>query len=121
MASCSVAPRFVIPDGGELRIYGVISETIALFKNDMETIGRWDQDLANQMRRAATSMALNVSERTYSRGRNRQVRYHTALGSARETLGCIEVGVALGYLHGVRDDLRERMRHILGTLTKLTR
>ena len=27
----------------------------------------------------------------YSRGQNRQLRYHTALGSARETLACLEL------------------------------
>ena len=105
----------------DLRIYGVILETVGMLRNEMEVIGRRDPDLENQMRRAAASMALNVSEGSYSRGRNAQLRFHTALGSARETLACVEVGVALGYLPGVRDDLRAQMRQILGTLTKLTR
>ena len=105
----------------DLRIYGVILETVGMLRNEMELIGRRDPDLENQMRRAAASMALNVSEGSYSRGRNAQARFHTALGSARETLACVEVGVALGYLPGVRDDLRARMRQILGTLTRLTR
>ena len=105
----------------ELRIYGVIIETVGMLRGEMEAIGRRDVDLERQMRRAASSMALNTSEGSYSRGRNAQQRIHTALGSARETLACIEVGVALGYVPGVRDEVRERMRQILGTLTKLTR
>jgi hypothetical protein len=40
---------------------------------------------------------------------------------ARETLACVEVGVALGYVPGVREDVRARMQQILGTLTKLAR
>ena len=105
----------------ELRIYSVILETVGMLTGEMELIGRRDPDLENQMRRAAASMALNTSESSYSRGRNAQARFHTALGSARETLACVEVGVALGYLPGVRADVLQRMQHILGTLTKLTR
>ncbi len=86
----------------------------------MEAIGRRDVDL-EKMRRAAASIALNTSEGSYSRGKNAQQRFHTALGSTRETLACIEVGVALGYVPCVRDEVRDRMRQILGTLTKLTR
>ena len=61
-------------------------------------------------------MALNTSEGSYSRGRNAQPRFHTALGSARETLACVEVGVALGYVTEVRAEIAQRMGHILGTL-----
>ncbi len=105
----------------DLRIYGVIIETVGMLGGEMELIGRRDPDLERQMRRAAASIALNTSEGSYSRGRNAQLRFHTALGSARETLACIEVGVALGYVPCVRDEVRARMRQILGTLTKLTR
>ena len=71
------------------------------------------------MRRAASSVALNLSEGMYSRGRNRGARYNTAMGSMRETLSCIEVGVALGYVDGVDDALLGRIDHVLGTLFKL--
>ncbi len=76
----------------------------------MEAIGRRDVDLEKQMRRAAASIALNTSEGSYSRGKNAQQRFHSALGSARETLACIEVGVALGYnrMRAVIRALRER-------------
>src|SRR2546429_281898 len=105
----------------DLRIYSVILTTIGMLTEEMERIGRRDVDLENQMRRAAAGMALNVSEGSYSRGRNAQARFHTALGSARETLACVEVGVALGYLPAVRAEVLQRMQQILGTLTKLTR
>ena len=105
----------------QLKIYAVILETVAFLKPEMDLIARRDSNLADQMRRAAASMALNTSEGAYSRGRNVQARFHTALGSARETLACIEVGVALGYVPAVRDDVNARMNQILGTLTKLSR
>jgi four helix bundle protein len=105
----------------DLHIYSTILETVSLLRVEMELVGRRDPDLERQMRRAAASMALNTSEGAYSRGRNAQLRFHSALGSARETLACVEVGVALGYVPEVREVLVVRMRQILGTLTKLTR
>ena len=105
----------------DLRIYAVILETISMLKTEMEAIGRRDSDLENQMRRAAASMALNTSEGSYSRGRNAQARFHTALGSAREALACVEVAAALGYIPELRTELVRRMDYILGSLTKLTR
>jgi hypothetical protein len=35
-------------------------------------------------------------EGSYSRGLNKKSRFHTALGSARETLACLETAVAFG-------------------------
>jgi hypothetical protein len=54
----------------------------------------------------------------YSRGRLREARYHTALGSARETLACLEVAAAL---HGVAIDaaVATRLDGIIGVLVKL--
>ncbi len=103
----------------DLRIYSVILETVGMLRSEMEMIGKRDPDLENQMRRAAASIALNVSEGSHSRGRNAQARFHTALGSARETLACVEVGVALGYVTEVRPEIWRRMQHIIATLVKL--
>jgi four helix bundle protein len=85
----------------------------------IEEVERRDSDLGRQMRRAASSVALNVSEGMYSRGRNRGARYNTAMGSMRETLSCIEVGIALGYVNEVDPALLARIDHVLGTLFKL--
>ena len=46
------------------------------------------------MRRASSSVALNLAEGMYSRGEVRTARYHTALGSMRETQSCLEVAKA---------------------------
>ena len=81
-----------------LRIYPVILETIGSLRGTLLQIERRDADLGRQLRRAAASIALNLAEGSYSRGRNRTARYHTALGSARETLACLEVAQALGYV-----------------------
>jgi four helix bundle protein len=102
-----------------LRIYAVVLEVVREVRPVIEAIERRDPDLGRQMRRAASSVALNVSEGMYSRGRNRGARYNSAMGSMRETLSCIEVGVALGYVDDVEPGLRGRIDHVLGTLFKL--
>jgi hypothetical protein len=56
----------------------------------------------------------------YSRGKNQAARYHTAMGSMRETLSCLEVGVALGYLIAVDASLLDRIDRIVATLYKLS-
>jgi four helix bundle protein len=104
-----------------LRIYPVILETLKKLQPVLQQLELRDRDLARQLRRASTSIALNVAEGTYSRGKNREARYHTALGSARETLACLEViehcqlvRVPVVQFHG-------ELNRIIGTLVKLVR
>src|SRR6188768_3340578 len=81
-----------------LNIYPFILETLTALRPLAVQIANSDADLARQLRRASSSIALNVAEGQYSRGKNRSCRYHTALGSARETLACVEVAHAMGYI-----------------------
>ena len=102
-----------------LRIYPIVLEVIAALRPSIAKLERHDADLARQLRRAASSVALNVAEGMYNRGKNRPARYHTALGSLREVLACFEVAAALGYLPELSADLRNRFDHVLGTLVIL--
>ena len=102
-----------------LRIYAVTVETLRELRPVMERIEKRDGDLGRQLRRAAASVALNMSEGMGSRGKLRQVRYHTALGSARETLACLEVAQAFGYIDEVDGPVRARLDRVIGTLVKL--
>ena len=102
-----------------LRIYPVVLELIAELRGPLTQVERRDADLARQMRRAMASIALNLAEGMYSRGRGRLVRYHTALGSARETLACLEVAHALGYSRAPDAELVARLHRVVGTLVKL--
>ena len=104
-----------------LEIYDVILEVVRELKPVIDAIQRHDPDLARQMRRAASSVALNTAEGMYSGGRNKGARYQNALGSMRETLACIEVGTALGYVEGLDAKLEDRARRIIGTLVRLIR
>jgi four helix bundle protein len=102
-----------------LRIYGVIIEVVRELRPVVGQIERRDADLARQMRRAMCSVALNVAEGMGSGGKNRGARYHTALGSMQETMACVEVGSALGYVGAVDAGLLDRMDKIVGTLVRL--
>ena len=102
-----------------LKIYDVILGVVGELKPVMAKIGEQDPDLARQMRRAASSVALNTAEGMYSGGRNKGARYQNALGSMRETLSCIEVGAALGYVENIDAGLEDRIHKIIGTLARL--
>ena len=102
-----------------LRIYPFILETLTVLRPVILRIERCDRDLGRQARRCGSSIALGVAEGMYSRGRNRAARYHTALGSARETMSCIETAVALGYLPEADASVMDRLDRIVGTLVKL--
>ena len=69
-----------------LDIYDVMLEVIRALVPVLAHIERHDGDLARQARRASASVALNIAEGSGARGKNRGLRYQTALGSARETL-----------------------------------
>jgi four helix bundle protein len=112
-------PRRKQKETPTLKIYGVILEVVGELRAVVGQIERRDGDLARQMRRAMCSVALNVAEGMGSGGRNRPARYHTALGSMQETMACIEVSVALGYIESVDAGLVDRMRKIVGTLVRL--
>ena len=101
-----------------LRIYSVIQELLRELRGPIRAIERCDADLARQLRRSATSVLLNVAEGSYSRGRLRAARYHTALGSAREALACLEAAEALGYTGAIEAAIEERFRRVIGTLVR---
>ena len=102
-----------------LRVYSVLLEIVRELKPVLREIQRHDADLAKQFRRALTSAPLNVAEGSYNRAGNRPARYHTAAGSLREVLACLEVGAALGYCAEPVAELRKRFDHVLGTLVRL--
>ncbi len=104
-----------------LNIYPIVLETLRLSQPLARRIAKSDPDLARQLRRASSSIVLNLAEGQYSRGKNREARYHSALGSARETLACFEVALALGYIRELSPDIKTRFNRIIGTLVRLVR
>ena len=97
-------------------------ETIADLRPLAHRIAQRDRSLAQQLRRAASSIALNIGEAEYSDPGNRRARFHTAVGSAGETRTALHVALAWGYL--APDQAREalsRLDRVVAILWKLTR
>ncbi|MGD0526258.1 MAG: four helix bundle protein [Polyangiaceae bacterium] len=102
-----------------LRIHDVMLEAIGAMRPMIGAIERRDRDLASQLRRAASSVVLNVGEGSGSFGGVRTQRYRTALGSARETVSCLLVAQRLGYIEAVPEGLVATMNRVIGTLVRV--
>ena len=63
-----------------------------------DILRKHDRSLADQMRRAAQSVALNLSEADGQRAGHRTERLQTALGSLKETRTALQLAAAWGYL-----------------------
>ena len=83
-------------------------------------IAHHDPDLARQLRRASSSVALNCSEGMYARGRSRTHCYNVALREMRESYAALEVSVRLRYLPPLEEKVEDRIQRILGTLYRLS-
>ena len=102
-----------------LRIYSTVIEAVRMLRPVIEEIEKSDRDLARQLRRASSSVALNVSEGSGSHGGTRVERYRNALGSARETGACLDVAEALGYVSHVDAALLDRLDHVRAVLARI--
>ncbi len=104
-----------------LRIHAVCIELVRDVRPLVEQIETYDRDQARQLRRSATSIALNLAEGEGSRGGTRRARYDSALGSARETVANLQVAEAMGYVGALDAGLMDRFDRVMATLFKLTR
>ena len=102
-----------------LRIYSVMIDVLTQLRPVLAQVRMRDSNLEDQMRRAATSVVLNIAEGSGSRGKIRTVRYSTALGSARETVACLEIAAALGYVLAIDERTRRSLDEVIGTLVKV--
>jgi four helix bundle protein len=102
-----------------LSIYEDMLDVVRALRSQLEAIDKRDADLARQLRRAASSVVLNVAEGSGSFGRMRTARYRTALGSARETLACLRVAEAFGYVDAMPETVAQRMNRVVGTLVRV--
>jgi len=102
-----------------LRIYDDMLDAVRTMRGMLTAIERRDPDLARQLRRASSSVVLNLAEGSGSFGRVRTQRYRTALGSARETLACLRVAEAFGYVEAMPPAVLDRMNRVVGTLVRV--
>jgi four helix bundle protein len=96
--------------------YEVLEDAVAiveLARPLVEVINRKDRDLASQVRRAVSSITLNLGEAFGNAGGNARLRFETARGSLYEAQVGIRTAVAWGYFE------HERCRAILAAMDAL--
>jgi four helix bundle protein len=91
-------------------------QVIAAVRPLVARIRRQDRSLADQLVRAASSVALNIGEADMSDPGNQRARFYTAAGSANESLYALRVAVAWGY---VRAEEIEAVSQLLGSMIRM--
>ncbi len=100
-----------------MKTYELALDTVRDIAVINRIIARTDQDLARQLRRCSMSVPLNINEGMYSRGKNRGTRLTNAMASAKESVACLEVAVAVGYIDEIRiADCLEQLDHLVAAL-----
>ena len=84
-----------------MKTYKLALDTVRNIAPLTDRIARRDPDLARQLRRASMSVPLNINEGMYSGGKNRGARLTNAMASAMESVACLEVAEAVGYVDEV--------------------
>ena len=87
--------------------FQVLQVTILAIKTLRPVVERvrvHDRDLGEQLRRALSSVALNIGEGNKSRGGHRIARFSTAAGSTAEARTALLVAEAWGYALGADVD-----------------
>jgi len=79
----------------------------------LRLLERRDASLADQLRRAASSVSLNLAEGRGRIGRDRVQRWRIALGSAQEAVAALRLADAWGLLEPAR------VRALLGRADRL--
>ena len=71
---------------------------IRLVRPILEAVAEQDRDLANQLRRALSSVALNIAEACGCTAGHRRLRFETARGSLYEAAAALRITSAWGYV-----------------------
>ena len=79
-----------------LHAYARALDLVGLLRPIVQTIRMRDPNLADQMRRAATSVVANLAEGQRREGGNKMRAYEIAHGEAREVLGCLDLATMWG-------------------------
>ncbi len=94
---------------------------VGCLRGPVETIGRKDRALEQQLRKALSSVPMNLGEGRRRSGRNRFHLYRVAAGSADEVCVALRISQAWGYveLEDVAEGV-ELLDRVLAMTWKLT-
>ena len=73
-------------------------QVIQMVRPIVEAVARRDRDLASQVRRAMSSVGLNLAEGFGTAGGNARLRFESALGSLYEAQAGIGIAIAWGFV-----------------------
>ena len=96
---------------------GLVLDLIRALRPVVDDVGGRSSDLAEQIRRAATSVALNLAEGVRRSGRDKKRAYRIAAAEAQEVRAALEVAVAWGF---VDDDAVTSARAIADRVGRVT-
>ena len=99
--------------------YEVSLEVITSLRAVVPKLERHDRDLADQLKRAASSVALNLAEGQRLTKGNKAKHYVIAHGSANEVKGALETAIAWGWLEDASEALG-KLDRLLALLWRLT-
>jgi four helix bundle protein len=103
-----------------LRIYWVMLDAIEMMQPLIEKVRARNRSLAGQLDEASESVPLNIAEGSGNRGGTRRERYNTALGSARETVACLQVAERKRIIV-LPQELVAMLNHVIAVLVINTR
>ena len=104
----------------DTRIYRKSLELIRLSARVIDGLPRGHAHLADQLRRAASSITLNFSEGAgKSSSRDRRRYFHSARGSANEVVAILDVATAFNALEPkLRDEAADIADHLAAMLSR---
>jgi four helix bundle protein len=104
-----------------LHALDVAIEMTRSLRQPVAEVARSDASLASQIRRAASSVPLNVAEARKREGRDRAHLFRVAAGSAAEVQSALETAQAWGYLDtGAASEVLALLDRELARLWRLT-
>jgi four helix bundle protein len=99
--------------------YEVSVQLVSSLRELVPIVERSDRDLADQLRRAAGSVVLNLAEGQRSAKGNKHKHYAIAHGSANEVKAALELARAWGWIDEAREPaaILDRLLALLWRLT----
>ena len=100
-------------------VYGAALGLVSGLRPVLEQLKAADRALADQLRRAASSVVLNIAEGNRRAGRDRLQFFRIAAGSAAEVRAALEVARAWGMV-GAAPEAEAELDRVLAMLWRLT-
>lgn len=104
---------------GKFQVYEVALELVSALRPSVDALARRDRDLADQVRRAGSSVVLNIAEGARRWGKDRLHFYRIAAGSAAEMRVALQVARAWEFLES-NSEVEALLDRVLAMLWRLT-